>query len=256
MTDKKNVQLPVFSWENLATFDIEVAKKFYQCLFDWEVTSIPTGEYGSHCFFSANGSDVCSVSEIKNIHNHQPYSQWVPYISVPSIKECSDKSRRAGGRVIGPISPVADGGQTAVLTDPTDATFAIWHPTRMIETSASTAGMPCFHELLTSNMDIAGMFYANVFDWSPRAENFGDITYILFDAAGTTVASMMGVPGKDVHPRWVTYWRVQDCDKSIKKALELGGNIAKTVDIIKRRGRYAVLTDPLGAVFGIMQPTP
>ncbi len=245
----------MFSWENLVTTNIDVAKTFYQRLFGWKATDIPAGEQGTHCFFSLDGKDICSVSEIAEAQRQQYSPQWVPYISVENTEEFMTKAQSAGGHVLAPISPVLEAGEAAVIQDPTGAILAIWHPRRNIEkVKNEVPGMICCHELATNNMDAAGMFYAKVFDWMPRAEIFGDITYIMFDAGDHHVAYMMGVPNKDATPRWITYWHVADCEKSLKKAIALGAKVSKTVEIIKRKGRYAIICDPLGAIFGIMQP--
>ena len=255
MPDVKENRLPVFSWENLATTNIELAKKFYQGLFGWDVTDIPTGTYGTHSFFSLHGKEVCSVSEIKEKQRKSFASQWVPYISIENIEELIGRIQNAGGAVLDAISPIADAGQTTIIKDPTNAIFAVWHPSKNARLHRNEVpGMPCFHELMTTNLDMAGMFYVKIFNWRPRAENFGDITYIMFNAENLNVGSMMGVPNQNFQPRWITYWCVQDCDRSLRKALSLGGKISKTVEIIKRKGRYAILADPLGAIFGIMEP--
>ncbi|HAZ13601.1 MAG: hypothetical protein A2X86_13800 [Bdellovibrionales bacterium GWA2_49_15] len=255
MAETGNHRKHLFSWENLATTDTAIAKRFYQRLFGWEVTYIPTGDYGTHCFFTLDGKDICSFSEIPDFQRKHFSTQWVPYISVENMEDLVHKAQNAGGTVLVPISPAVDAGQTAMIKDPTDAIFAIWRPRQQdTDIHRSPPGAACFHELVTNNMDLAGMFYAQVFSWSPRAENFGDIKYIMFNIGNVNVGSMMGVPKQNVHPRWITYWCVQDCEKSLRKAIALGGTPCNTVEIIKRKGRYATLIDPLGALFGIMQP--
>ena len=118
MPDVKENRLPVFSWENLATTNIELAKKFYQGLFGWDVTDIPTGTYGTHSFFSLHGKEVCSVSEIKEKQRKSFASQWVPYISIENIEELIGRIQNAGGAVLDAISPIADAGQTTIIKDP------------------------------------------------------------------------------------------------------------------------------------------
>jgi hypothetical protein len=55
-------------------------------------------------------------------------------------------------------------------------------------------------------------------------------------------------------PVWVSYFRVTDCDDTVVKCLKLGGSISVPAESVPTVGRFAVLVDPAGAHFGIMQP--
>ena len=66
----------------------------------------------------------------------------------------------------------------------------------------------------------------------------------------TPVTPEMG----SVKPVWVSYFRVQDCAAAVAKALQLGGSISVPMEAVPEVGRFAVLVDPAGAHFGIMQP--
>ena len=55
-------------------------------------------------------------------------------------------------------------------------------------------------------------------------------------------------------PVWVSYFRVGDCDSTVAKAVQLGGSIAVPAESVPTVGRFAVLADPAGARFGVMQP--
>jgi uncharacterized protein len=49
---------------------------------------------------------------------------------------------------------------------------------------------------------------------------------------------------------WATYFAVDDCDATLARAGELGGEaVAQPMDI--PAGRFAVVRDPQGAVFGV-----
>jgi len=55
-----------------------------------------------------------------------------------------------------------------------------------------------------------------------------------------------------VPPHWAPYFTVANCDASIAKAKELGGQvIAPPMDVSV--GRFAGIADPQGAVFSIFQ---
>ena len=55
----------------------------------------------------------------------------------------------------------------------------------------------------------------------------------------------------DAPPHWGVYFSVRDCDETVKRLQELGGRLLSgPVDI--EPGRFAVVADPLGAVFQVM----
>ena len=57
----------------------------------------------------------------------------------------------------------------------------------------------------------------------------------------------------DVPPNWMSVFAVADCDATVAKAQELGGQaLMPGMDISV--GRVAVLQDPTGAVFQVVAP--
>jgi predicted enzyme related to lactoylglutathione lyase len=60
----------------------------------------------------------------------------------------------------------------------------------------------------------------------------------------------MGVP-----PNWMPYVETEDVDKTAQLATTLGGTVVNGPTDIPGTGRFAVVQDPQGAVFGIYKPT-
>jgi predicted enzyme related to lactoylglutathione lyase len=52
---------------------------------------------------------------------------------------------------------------------------------------------------------------------------------------------------------WLAYFAVDDTDGRAAKAMELGAGVILPPESMDQVGRYAVLTDPSGAAFGIHQ---
>jgi uncharacterized protein len=79
--------------------------------------------------------------------------------------------------------------------------------------------------------------------------------YTLFEVdgqmvGGTTPPQMPGVPS-----HWHVYFGVADADATVAKAAELGGSVL-VPPFDTPVGRMAVIGDPQGAVFSIIQPAP
>jgi hypothetical protein len=60
----------------------------------------------------------------------------------------------------------------------------------------------------------------------------------------------------DVPPNWLVYFAVNDCDSCVDQARSLGGEVCKGPIDIPGVGRFAVMTDPQGAVFAVIQLEP
>ena len=61
---------------------------------------------------------------------------------------------------------------------------------------------------------------------------------------------------KDIPPNWSPVFSVADSDETDAKARELGGTALMLGMDLPEIGRRAVIQDPTGAVFQILQPPP
>ncbi|WP_173934605.1 VOC family protein [Chelativorans sp. Marseille-P2723] len=117
-------------------------------------------------------------------------------------------------------------------------------------------GNPCWYELGTSDLDGAADFYQKVLGWRVEDSGMEGFDYRLAKAEDDMVAGMMSNISQveNPPPNWLIYFAVDDCDKSADEVKDAGGKILKEPDDIPNTGRYAVVADPQGAVFGILQP--
>lgn len=119
-------------------------------------------------------------------------------------------------------------------------------------------GNPCWYELTTGQGDLAaaGDFYAKVLGWSVADLGMPGFTYHLARAGENMVAGLMEMP-EDVAgrpPFWMIYFAVDDCDQAVKDAVAAGATVHSEPQDIPNTGRFALLADPQGAAFGLLQP--
>lgn len=118
--------------------------------------------------------------------------------------------------------------------------------------------MPCWFELGTNDQDGAAAFYGKVLGWEVGDSQMPDFDYRLAKAGGAMVAGMMPLddqpPGTP--PNWLIYFAADSADDAARVVAEQGGRVLKGPADIPGTGRFAVLADPQGAVFGILQPAP
>ena len=105
-------------------------------------------------------------------------------------------------------------------------------------------------------------FYTRLFRWgiyhvnggdSAKPANDNEPSYTVWMSGWAQVGGMLpAAPGEKAG--WIPFFSVDDVDASAAKAVELGGKIVEPPFDIANSGRFAVLEDPQGAVFGIAKP--
>lgn len=151
---------------------------------------------------------------------------------------------------------VFDVGRMAVVQDPTGAVFALWQPGK--HAGAGVVNVPnsfCWNELATPDTGKAGDFYTGLFGWGKNVQEMGPMTYTSF-TNGDRPAGGMYKPTPEmgeIPPNWLVYFAVDDADAKAQKASELGGKAIVPPSDIPGVGRFAVIQDPQGAVFGIIK---
>jgi predicted enzyme related to lactoylglutathione lyase len=112
-------------------------------------------------------------------------------------------------------------------------------------------------ELNARGVDLALPFYAAVFGWESRTSPMGEgqppYTEFLRDGASVAGAWEMNtmVPA-GVPSYWQVYFAVEDVDAAFGKALELGAQEMLAPQAFPG-GRFAIVTDPQGASFGLLK---
>lgn len=245
-------------WVELSgTPDIEASARFYGELFGWEVPELPTSaEMGGYRRAKAGGRDVAGVSP--RMQEGQP-TVWATYVSVADAGETLAKVGEAGGEVIAEPMDVRGLGTMAVFGDPTGAVCGIWQPGTFAGAElVNEAGCFGWNELGTRDTAAAKRFYTSVFGWgtqdepSPRAG-----TYTIWKVGEAMVGGMLDITGflpDEVPAHWLVYFTVQSTDAAVE-SVKGGGGEVRMEPIDTPVGRFAVVADPHGAVFAVMQPS-
>ncbi|MER6995618.1 VOC family protein [Streptomyces sp. NPDC000410] len=120
--------------------------------------------------------------------------------------------------------------------------------------STPVTGAPCWAELGTSGMPAAQTFYSTVFGWrmetDPRDEAGGYTMARLGDAA---VAALTPLYQPDQPTAWTVSFAVNDVAATAAAVTEAGGSLITGPMDVFEEGRFAVVSDPEGAVFSLWQ---
>ncbi len=115
-----------------------------------------------------------------------------------------------------------------------------------------------WYELMTSEYDAARAFYARVVGWTMKPFAAGRHPYTELEAEGRGVGGIMPIPPEaaqnGMRPTWVGYVHVADIDKAVAEIRSAGGAVYREPDMIPTIGRFAVVADPQGGMFNILQP--
>jgi predicted enzyme related to lactoylglutathione lyase len=243
------------SWVDHGSKDLEASNAFYGALFGWDADD--QGEEMGHYTLLRKG-DKTVAGNMTVMTESQP-SAWITYVSVDDAEATVDLAKKAGGAVFAEPMDVADIGRLAVFADPEGAVIGLWQPKTFKGAElANETGTFVWNELNTRNVSAAKAFYAEVFGWEPNDLDMGGMSYTEWKLGDKTVAGMMTMPDMvpaEVPAHWLVYFGVDDTDASVAKAAELGATtLIPPTDIPP--GRFAVLSDPDGAVFAAIKMQP
>ena len=246
-----------FCWIELATTDSPGAKKFYSDLFGWTSHDSPVGPDMVYTMLRLDDRDVGALYQKGEMMKDVP-THWASYISVTSADETVAKAKSLGGTVLKEAFDVMDVGRMAVIADPTGAAFCIWQANKHSGVGVkSQTNSLSWNELLTNDTAKAIDFYTKLFGWT--ANTHGEpVPYTEFSNNGTPHAGLMQIQPHmgPMPPNWGIYIAVEDCDATVQKAMSLGSRTYVPPIDIPNVGRFAVLSDPQGAVFNIIKLTP
>ena len=259
MSEISHYEPGTFCWPELGTNDPEAAKEFYTGLFGWTVNDVPAGPAGTYTMLQLSGKDVGALYGLNKDQRSQGVPpHWLSYISVASVDETARKAKELTGKVFAEPFDVFDVGRMAIIEDPTGATFALWQPRKHIGARlVNQQGALCWNELATSNTEVAGKFYTQLFGWTTKVMPGASGPYTEFMRGQTPAGGMLQVTKEwgNTPSHWMVYFAVADCDDRVTKAKQLGGGVKVPPTDIPTVGRFSVLQDPQGAVFSIIKLT-
>jgi len=114
-----------------------------------------------------------------------------------------------------------------------------------------------WNELMTTDVPAAKAFYGELFGWEIRDEQTPEMTYTMLKAGDQDVGGMMAMPAdaQGAPPAWGSYVTVDDVDKQAIRAEQLGGKLLIPPRDIPEVGRFAVISDPQGAMLTLITYT-
>lgn len=243
-------------WVDVSSPDLDKSRAFYRALFGWDAQVAPDPQAGGYTLFYLNGKMVAGGGPTFSPDQHPV---WATYVCSADADTTVQAANDAGGQVLmGPMDVMGQ-GRIAVLVDPTGAHVSIWQP--QAHRGAELVNEPgsfCWNELYTRDMPTAREFYQKVFGWGIEETEFSGGAYTLFQVEGRNIAGgldMSSMLPDSVPPHWLVYFTVTNTAETVAKAKELGATILAGPQETPM-GPMAVIDDPVGAAFAVIQAAP
>jgi len=109
-------------------------------------------------------------------------------------------------------------------------------------------------ELTTDNVDGERTFYTSLMGWTTKDTPIPSqaTPYVTVTANGQDFGGMVRLPGVGGPPQWTPYFLTDNVQQLSRTAESLGGQLLMPPTEIPSVGRFAVIKEPSGAYFGLI----
>lgn len=239
-----------FCFAELNTHDVQLAQRFYEQVLGWKtVTAGGTDE--AYRLFQLDGQDVAGLREAKGA------TRWVPYLFVESADDTVVRARQLRASVIAPPFEMNGFARKAVIHDPAGGVVGLWDAHGHQGAGVlDRPGSMWWAELVTRDFQGAKNFYSALVGWKAIDTLKYGIRYSVFKLGDQPVAGLLpiGTDWGPVSPYWQILFAVDSCDAAVERAKAAGGSLIFGPNDIPNAGRAAIIGDPGGAIFVVMQP--
>jgi uncharacterized protein len=246
-------------WADLVTPDLDSAKRFYGGLFGWTFRDVPGDR--NYALALLDGEPVAGLVQKARPAGQSVQPAWLTFLAVRDVDAAQQAALQHGGKVLSEAHYYPHRGRQAVLADPDGAVFAvlaaeggdppdylaapgqwIWSSVHVRDPKQETA----FYQSL---------FGYDVYDLASEGGSEGDAQQYILSSDNYARAGLNALPADSMrrYPHWLSFVRVTDAADTAKKAVALGGRVLVEPRIDRHGGHLALLADPSGAPFGVME---
>jgi hypothetical protein len=234
-------------WVDLGAPDLPAAQAFYTAVLGWTYTG-GQPEFGGYLTCQVGRRDAAGMGPQQDPADPP---RWTTYFAADDAEATCARITEAGGSVVVPPMDVGPMGRMAIALDPQGNPFGLWQGG--LNTGVQVYNEPgalVWNEAAVSDPAAARDFYGAVFGFTftevPGAEG-----YTTFATADRPLGGL-GRPADGAPRGWSACFAVASTDAAVTAVVSGGGAVTMPA-MDTEFGRFAVVTDPWGAAFSVMQ---
>lgn len=181
----------------------------------------------------------------------------MPHVLVERIEDAVAGATQLGATPIDQHD-IAGVARIATLRDLEGAAFGLWQAAPHAGAELiDVLGSIWWVELMAKDPAVGRDFYGRLFGWQVRETSFEPIgLYRVFERPPTQEGGLNQIdPEWEMGATWLTFISVEDCDRTMARACDVGGE-AGFVHTVPKHGRIGMIVDPGGAALWLRGPVP
>jgi uncharacterized protein len=241
-------------WVDIGVSDMEAAQAFYAELFGWDYTG-GAPEFGGYLSATRNGRMAGGMGPQMDPDDPQ---RWTTYFAADDAAATAARIKEAGGRVIVEPMQVGPMGTMVIALDPQGNPFGLWQSG--LNTGVQIHNEPgalAWTEAMVDDTAAAKEFYTAVFGFTfdqMDAETAGEgADYATFGTGGNPLGGL-GASDPSMPKGWLACFAVASTDDAVRIVEAKGGKVTMSPEDTPF-GRFAIVEDPWGAAFEVLQDT-
>ncbi|HEX8648352.1 MAG TPA: VOC family protein [Thermoleophilaceae bacterium] len=242
------------SWVDLATTDVDGAKRFYTDLFGWDYDDQEAGGGAIYSMARLGGDNVAAINAQREDERAQGVpAHWNNYVTVEDVDASAARAGELGGAVYAEPFDVLTAGRMAVIADPAGAVLCLWQAGDNIgATRVNEYGCLTWNDCVSTDPDAARSFYEGLFGWRYEGMGEGGTEYFVCFNGERSNGGLLKTPQEGMPSFWYPYFAVENVDDAKSRIESLGGTSLIGPQEIPA-GRFLVASDPQGAMFGVTE---
>lgn len=237
-------------WVDYAADDTDAARDFYRAVVGFDDYTEGREEFGGYFLCLTNGRNAAGM--MPKMDAGMP-SAWITYFATDDADATAAKITEAAGTILAGPHDVGTLGRMIVALDSQGSPFGAWQAGEHIGADIyNEPGSLTWNEAAMPDPQAARTFYTQVFGFS--YEEIPDAGgYTTFSTGGDPLGGLGGhTPGTP--QGWRACFSVASADQACA-AVEANGGKVLDPPHDSPYGRFAVVEDPWGAPFELIQPT-
>lgn len=239
-----------FCWYGIVSTNADAAKKFYSATIGWESKQ--------HTFPNGETTTIFSAAEFPRAHLRAPEGgescRWASYLRVEDV-DALTASTLANGGVVAMLPTDIAPGRMSLVKAPSGALLCLFHEADEQAAMNAPAGAGSIHwtELQSNDAEADVAWLKAIFGFEIEEKKHPGGIYYMLKSGGIPRGGVTPSVNDAVAGQWLNWVEVADVDATLIRVADAGGRVVTEASEYSGVGRMAMVGDPTGAVFGLIE---